>query len=271
MKKQIDYNEKIHNFISKKYDSSHPEIFNDIEQERLMNSIKKISSLIKTKSKSKFALDVGCGSGNLTHKFLEGNFYTMAADISQNFLNLIKKKYPTEKNLKLVKLNGKNLNNIEDNSLDLVGSYSVLHHIPYYIGFLKEVSKKIKIGGILFIDHEANKNFWNKSESLKEYELKSNVYLQKNRWKNFLKPKNYYIKIRTLFNKRYRYEGDIHVFPDDHIEWDKIKKIMNDLKFEIILEEDYLLYSEGVPKKLYNSYKKLTSNTKIMAFRKKNV
>ena len=45
--------------------------------------------------------------------------------------------------------------------------------------------------------------------------------------KNHLILNNYFDwVIRKFINPRYRREGDIHVFPDDHIEWDKIIEVV---------------------------------------------
>ena len=66
----IEKNIKLHNKIAKKYESTHTEIYNDIEQSRLVNDLKKSLSFIK-KSNSlitslssvanqKFFVEPGC-------------------------------------------------------------------------------------------------------------------------------------------------------------------------------------------------------------------
>jgi hypothetical protein len=48
-KKQLAFNIKAHNKVSKIYDKRHFEIFTDIEQKRLYNKLKFTKSLIKKK------------------------------------------------------------------------------------------------------------------------------------------------------------------------------------------------------------------------------
>ena len=44
----IEKNIKLHNKIAKKYESTHTEIYNDIEQSRLVNDIEKSLTFIRT-------------------------------------------------------------------------------------------------------------------------------------------------------------------------------------------------------------------------------
>ena len=56
----IEKNIKLHNKIAKKYEATHTEIYNDIEQTRLVNDLKKSLSFINKSNVS--ALDLGCGA-----------------------------------------------------------------------------------------------------------------------------------------------------------------------------------------------------------------
>ena len=50
--------------------------------------------------------------------------------------------------------------------------------------------------------------------------------------------------IRKFIFKRYRREGDIHVFEDDHIEWGKIIDTLLNEGCSIIAQKEYLLLNE---------------------------
>ena len=125
-------------------------------------------------------------------------------------------------------MNGKNLDGIEDNSVDFIATYSVLHHIPEYLATIQEMIRVCAPGGVIYIDHEQNNEYWlHKSEYL-EFKRKA----QKINLKKFFVLSNYIGKVKRIFNPKYANEGDIHVWDDDHIEWDIIDKIMSKkLKF----------------------------------------
>jgi demethylmenaquinone methyltransferase/2-methoxy-6-polyprenyl-1,4-benzoquinol methylase len=166
-KNKILENIRVHNNIANKYDKTHGEIFTSIEQNRIKKIIEFSKNKIKTKSKVKVAFDMGCGSGNLSNHFLKFGFNVVGGDVSKNFLSLTKKKF--KKNYSTIELNGQNLDNIKDNSFDLVGTYSVLHHIPDYLSAIEEMFRVLKPGGILYIDHEVNNTFWDKNYEYKKF------------------------------------------------------------------------------------------------------
>ena len=87
-------------------------------------------------------------------------------------------------------------------------------------------------------------------------------------WRKYLAPSNYVHRIRRLFNPRYSNEGDIHVWPDDHIEWSRIKTLLAGLGFEIVAEEDYLLCRSLYRPEIYADYESRCSDTKAMMFRR---
>jgi hypothetical protein len=59
-------------------------------------------------------------------------------------------------------------------------------------------------------------------------------------------------KLRRIFlDPHYAEEGDIHVFMDDHIEWDKMLDIVSK-KCDVIAKEDYLLFNGDYKKYEYD-------------------
>jgi SAM-dependent methyltransferase len=194
-----------------------------------------------------------------------------SADVSEEFLNMINTKYKNYKNKpKTILLNGENLSNIKSNSYDIVATYSVLHHIPEYLQIISEFYRILKKGGIMYLDHEVNENFWNRSKDYTIFLKKAKIPYIISNYKNYISFDTIKTRLIQIKNPRYRPEGDIHVFKDDHIEWKKIEKVIKKLGGEIKLEEDYLLYKKGYPKKLYNQYKNKCSDYKLMLI-KKNV
>jgi len=263
--KNISAHDKIHN----KYEKLHKkDIFNPTEQERLHNMLKKAVESIKTNSGLIRALDYGCGSGNLTNHLIELGLYTVAADVSKKFLNIVKNKWSHTGLLSTLEIDGKSLSNIETNYFDLVATYSVLHHVPDYLGIIKEMVRVLKPDGIIYIDYERNYSYWNKSKEYLEF-LKLVELRTPKKWKKYLRPSNYLTKLRLIMNPRYRPQGDIHTFPDDHIEWDKIETLLKTYGCETVLREDYLHYRVEYPMDLYERYKNKCNDMRLLIYRKK--
>jgi ubiquinone/menaquinone biosynthesis C-methylase UbiE len=266
MDKQIRENKKAHDKIARKYESRHPEIYNEVEQTRLHNSLKRAIKEIKTDSKRKIALDFGCGAGNLTKHLMELDLGVVSADISPKFLEMIEDRFPEIHKSKTLKLNGEDLSNIEDEKFDLIATYSVLHHVPDYLKIVKEFVRVIKPGGVIYIDHEVNNNYWEPSKELKEFREK--VGTSKKSIFRFLNPDTYLQKIKTTINPKYQAEGDIHVWQDDHIEWEKIKKVFQENGCELVKEEDFLSFNDAYKKDIWADYKDKISDMKYLIVRK---
>lgn len=128
---QLEKNIRAHDRIAKKYEKSHGEIYNVIEQNRLRDILANALSEVRTNTAKKIALDFGCGAGNLTKHLSALGLNVFACDVSQGFLDLVASR-TYETNVEAVKLNGVDLANIANNSIDMVATYSVLHHVPDY-------------------------------------------------------------------------------------------------------------------------------------------
>lgn len=219
-------------------------------------------------------LDVGAGTGNLALKFLENNCEVTASDVSEKSLELLKRLSGENDNLKLALIKDKRLP-FKDNEFDIVGTYSVLHHIPDYLFTVKEMIRVCKPNGFIYIDHEGNNNRWNPDGKLSEYnsltkqtKIEHLEKLFKTRELftfDFLKT----VFIKTFINKRYQREGDIHVWKDDHVELDKVKKTFKDNGCEIIEEVDYLMYKPKGGEEVYKTFASFCSDSKYLIVKKK--
>ncbi|TAL70009.1 MAG: class I SAM-dependent methyltransferase [Bacteroidetes bacterium] len=263
MNEQIQYNIAIHNKIAKKYTKRHPEIYNDIEQQRLFDSLSDAVNLINTESDIKIFLDYGCGAGNLTNHLLSFHQKVVSADISESFLKLVKDTFRNE-NLSTLLLNGIDLNNVESESFDMVATFSVLHHIPDYLLALKDICRAIKKGGILYIDHEASPEVWNPKPEYLEYKEKVTPSFNPIILLNLFNPFWYVRKLKKIKNPRWQAEGDIHVWNDDHIEWNKIEKLLSELNFTILSVKDTLCYYKHYPLEIYNNFKDKCSDIRTL-------
>jgi ubiquinone/menaquinone biosynthesis C-methylase UbiE len=257
----IKYNQKVHDKIAEKYEFRHPEIYNPIEQARLRASLSEALSLIQTNSETKTALDFGCGDGNLTKLLVDLGASVVAADLSSKFLLRVESKFRPADQVKTLLLNGRDLSNIEDNTFDMVATYSVLHHVPDYLKVVSEMIRTVKPGGIIYIDHEVNENYWDRPAELQQFY--NEVELPKKLSWESLK-----YRFRRLFNRRWQEEGDIHVWADDHIEWAEIEQVFLAQKCEIFKKDNYLLYNKVYNEEAYYKYKNQVSDMKMLIARK---
>lgn len=246
---EIQRNILIHDRIAQHYDARHGEIFNNIEQERLRSALNFALSLICNNSSPTTALDVGTGSGNLSRHLLDLGLNVTAADVSQGFLDLVEHRF-LGKSITTLKLNGRDLSNIPSSSFDVVAVYSVLHHIPDYIAAIKEMARVCSIGGIIFIDHEHTDEYWAGDLLYDQFKKKALRF----DWRKYLDWSNYVAGFHRIFDPKYTNEGDIHVWPDDHIEWSKIDECLLAAGFENVHSEDYLLARKLYRPAVYESY-----------------
>lgn len=265
----IASNIRAHDRVARKYERIHGEIYNSIEQARLSDALAEAVALVESKGVPKLVLDFGCGAGNLTKKLSDLNCNVIACDVSQAFLDLVaSRQYPSR--VDTAKLNGVDLSGIPDESVDMVATYSVLHHVPDYLGILGEFLRALRPGGIVFIDHEASEEVWQPTPERAAFLSEMNAVIGCRLCK-YLKPKNYIDWfIRNFFNPRYQAEGDIHVYDDDHIEWAEVKNSLINAGAEILLEKDYLLYRRGYDDVVYRKHSQSTRDTHLLVARKKS-
>lgn len=265
----IKFNIQAHNKVAKKYAAIHGEIYNESEQTRLHASLKEAMGLIHCEDTTarKQVLDLGCGAGNLTDHLVTMNAKVISADVSLNFLSQIRQRH-LKNEVSTLQLNGSDLSNIEDASFEMVATYSVLHHIPDYLGIIDECMRVLKPGGILYLDHEVPDEYWDNTATLHKF-YKDVQSFGTHILTKFLRPANYIdFFIRKLHNPRYRREGDIHVFPDDHIEWNKIAERVSK-HGDMLIQRDYLLYRSGFKAEVYEAYKTSLSDMRLAIYRKR--
>lgn len=260
----IAHNISVHERIARKYEKVHGEICNEIEQERLREALRRALETITTDRQHPVALDFGCGAGNLTRHLVDLGARVISADVSRGFLDLVSERYGDAIDTHL--LNGRDLSGFADASVDMIATYSVLHHIPDYLGLLDHFARVVRPGGVIFIDHEQSPSYWSDDGSLATFRSQA----LKVDWQKYLTPKNYVDRVKRVFNPRYSAEGDIHVWPDDHIEWDRIEARMETLGFKPVLRDDYLLYRRLYRPDVFAAHRDKLNDMRMMTFRREN-
>jgi ubiquinone/menaquinone biosynthesis C-methylase UbiE len=272
----VQDNIRAHERVARRYAKTHKEIYNPIEQQRLFTALREAVLKVKGDGSPLCALDFGCGAGNLTRYLLSLNLNVTAADISPSFLKLIEKNfsltYPGKVDIML--LNGVDLAHIPDANYDFIATYSVLHHIPDYLKAVSELSRVLKPGGVLYIDHEHSPEYWSHSDTAKKSREALFAYQKRTapleRIIHIFLPRYWMAWYSIQKNPRYSVEGDIHVFDDDHIDWDSINNIFGAYNLEIIQQYDYLLYRPCYPMQLYTTVCKSYHDTRLIVARKRS-
>lgn len=267
---QIQFNKIVNDDLSRKYEHLHGDIFNVVEQERLRKTLQIAIEAVKTDARPIRALDYGCGSGNLTRHLIELGVSTVSADISEGFLGLIEQNFAKTGLSDTLAINGKDLSSVTDDSFDMVATYSVLHHVPDYLGIVAEMCRVVKPGGVIYIDHEVVESYYDRTETYVEFLRRARPKVNFKRYFRLLTDvRGYKHIIRRLLNPRYKREGDIHVWPDDHVEWGKIEQILTSKDFEIVHKEDYLLCKSIYDLDVYNEYRNKCVDERVLIARKR--
>ena len=257
--RDIERNVRAHDRVSRRYEWIHGEIFNPIEQARLAESVRVAVSRIETRRTPLRAHDAGCGTGNLTRHLLGAGLHVTAADVSTESLAQLRKSIRDPEQLsrlETLRLNGRDMSETADGTFDLVAAYSLLHHIPDYLGFVREMARVLSPGGVVYLEHEGAKCSWTPSAEYREYVKRAKPrWSNSERWRKFLVPENYWFKLVRLRDPRRTAEGDLHVWPDDHIEWDDIVRVLKTAGVPTPEYEEYLLYSRGFDEGVYREYR----------------
>lgn len=175
----LEANVVVHKSEAKYYELIHPEVYSRFEQKRLVSTLKMVDRFVDADCEGeKRALDVGAGTGNLTGKLLQMGYHVTALDISAEMCKILEKKYKRSLvSQKLVVLNSPIENvNFDQGDFDLIATYSVLHHLPDYVGAVQRFSSFLKKGGMMYLEHEASPFYW-KSEATSLADMVKSVYV----------------------------------------------------------------------------------------------
>lgn len=245
----IAHNRSAHDRLGAGYDERHPEIFNETEQARLRAAVARAVGALHTGAREPLMLDVGAGSGNLTTWMLEHAGRVVAADLSAGMLAQLARRFDAEEpgRVSTLVLNGTDLRPLADGAVDLAAAYSVLHHIPDYLAMVAEMARVVRPGGVVYIDHEKAPGYWVPDEGLRRF-LAAGVVRPPRRWWRFVNPASYWRRIRPLLlwqrwrDPRWMPEGDLHIWPDDHVDWDAVERTLVRAGCEVVERVDYLAY-----------------------------
>jgi len=260
-----------HDQVADSYDEKHVEIFNSVEQERLAKVVAEVRSLAARPAPD--MLDVGAGTGNLSLKFLSVGCRVCAADVSSRALEQRARKVP-DGSLLSTRLLVDNRLPFPDGSFDIVGAYSVLHHIPDYLFAVREMARVLRPGGLIYIDHEWSDRSWRSDPALEQYRALTKLSPWEHLWTLVRSGEAFTLAFaKTVFmkafvNRRYEREGDIHIWPDDHIEWRRVEAVLAEGEAPIVRSQEYLHYKPRGGRALYDQFRDRCSDMQFVIARK---
>ena len=243
----------VHRIEAQNYELLHPEVYSRQEQKRVEAKLKKIDKQISNNQRN--ALDVGAGTGNLTGKLLQMGYNVTATDISPEMCMILKNKYASYLPGKLTVINApiENLSFGKGN-FDLITFYSVLHHLPDYLGALRVLSSFLKKGGLMYIDHEASPFYW-KNEFNKFASFVKDLYFHSNPVINSLYFGLIGLKVPTI-----DYTMSDYWHKREHaLNHQAIAQVFKDEGFEFFKQTDYSQQATWIPNPLYPIYRLLCS------------
>ncbi len=271
---RIAQNVAAHDAVARSYDAGHPEIFNDVEQARLAQTIAEALDAVRARGPHGLrVLDVGAGTGNLTAHFLRAGARVTAADVSTECLRVVAERHGDGGQLETALLDGRGLAQFADASFDLVACYSVLHHVPDYEALLREMARVACAGGVIYVDHERHDASWRPDPERDAFLAEAIVWPPK-RWTRFLTPANYwrrlapYLSMRRWRDPRWMPEGDLHIWPDDHIEWARVEAALAAGGVMPVSVRDYLLYESRYQREAWERWHRRISDYRCWIGRK---
>ena len=263
----LQHNADAHDQVATAYNDKHTEIYNPVEQARLDDVIGDLLALVGTAKPA--ILDFGAGTGNLSLKFLARGCRVSAVDVSVRSLDLLIARAKRHSDVSATLLEGDRIPFV-DGAFDVVATYSVLHHVSDYLLTMREMARVLRPGGMLYIDHEANEAAWQSDPILAQYreqtKLSFSAHVQQ-----LVRTRELFTLgfaktafMKALINRRYEREGDLHVWPDDHIEWDKIIAVLEEAGVGIVRSRDYLLYQPRGGLALYRRFCDVCTDTRYV-------
>lgn len=154
-------NIEVHRVEASVYDAIHPEIFGAFEQRKIVRDLTLIAAALSHRTVVR-VLDIGCGTGNLTLKYLQYGYSVRAVDISPEMIKILRSKVNPAllDRVEMIVCDAEDIvaNERTYGSWDVVSFSSVLHHLPNYQFVLDHALRQLRPGGILYICHEPLRN-----------------------------------------------------------------------------------------------------------------
>jgi 2-polyprenyl-3-methyl-5-hydroxy-6-metoxy-1,4-benzoquinol methylase len=215
-------NVNVFKFEAKFYELIHDEVYGRYEQKRIFTTLGRIDKLILRNQKK--ALDFGAGTGNITGKLLKMGYTVTAIDISPDMCAIMKTQFKNYLEKGMLEVINSPIEDayFDEQKFDLIACYSVLHHLPDYENVIHVLSKYLKKGGIMYLDHEGptyNRKPIAIDRFVRFFHFRTNWLINK----LFLKVKGFTIPSAEHIDYKL---SDYWAFDEHPIDFDKIGQIL---------------------------------------------
>lgn len=138
------------NNVSEQWDNMRTEFFGNIVRVKAYEAAKV--------EKGKVAADIGAGTGFITEGLLEKEIKVIAVDQSEDMINIMKKKFKNNSDVKYVLAEGSRLP-VDDDTVNYAMANMYLHHAQDPSSAIKEMTRIVKPGGMVVITDLDEHNF----------------------------------------------------------------------------------------------------------------
>lgn len=256
--KVVKENIRLHKKEAEEYEENNPEIFNDREKNRIKSVLDDLIERVETESSERKALDVGCGTGNMLKKLAPKFDKVIGIDLSGEMLSRAFSTIVDEDNSRLIRASASNLP-FPDEYFDMVSAYSMFHHLPSFSDPISEISRVLKKGGILYIDHEP----------INREEMPVKMYLKFCDILNGEMRKGFPPYEETGDIEREHCDYHLHHGEDGGLPISQIKNICNEKGLEVLDSRKYLSYGSKKLNPLYPIFKPFFSDEWLLKARKR--
>lgn len=151
--KILEENRRVHALENRLYLSRHPEQTNFFQNSILEKAVDTVSITLKPDAK---ILDLGCGTGYLSLRFLSKGYHVTGLDLSQEMIQVFEESIPEELKPKARLVVGDAeeflLQNQDD--FDVIVLSAILHHLFDYESVLRQICARLSSGKILLVFFE---------------------------------------------------------------------------------------------------------------------
>jgi hypothetical protein len=131
----------------------------------------------------------------------------------------------------------------------------------------------VRPGGVVYLDHERNDASWLVNVERDAF-LREAVTWPAKTWRRFVNPAAYWRRVRPALewrrwlDRRWMPEGDLHIWPDDHVEWAKVQAALAEVGVHVVVSRDYLLYEPRYRRDAWERWKSRLTDYRMWIGRK---
>ncbi len=151
--KVLEENRRVHALENRLYLSRHPEQTNFFQNSILEKTVNKVCVTLKQGAK---ILDLGCGTGYLSLRFLSKGYHVTGLDLSQEMIQAFEESIPAtlKPQARLVVGDAEEFLLQNQDDYDVIVLSAILHHLFDYESVLRQICAKLSSGKILLVFFE---------------------------------------------------------------------------------------------------------------------